>query len=101
MALEGDLELFRLPDILQVIAQQRNLTGANAVVGNAVAEEVLDEIHLVREQVAGVAGAVGVITAPVPEVAFVPGNLRGRAKPTVPVHVLLNLRRVRPISAAP
>ena len=74
-----------------VVLQQGDLAGANAVVGNAVAKQVLHEVHLVREQVAGVAGAVGIVTAPVPEVPFVPRNLRRRAEPAFPVHVLPDL----------
>src|ERR1019366_5313971 len=67
-----------------VVPKQRIQTGAGALVRNAVAEEVLDKIHLVRQQVAGVTGAVSVITPPVPEVAFVPGNPGGGSEPEIP-----------------
>src|SRR5208337_1712780 len=55
-----------------IVPEQRNQTGAGALIWNAVTEEVLDEIHLVRQQVAGVTGAVSVVTSPMPKVAFVP-----------------------------
>ena len=60
-----------------VVSKQRIQTGAGALVGNAVAQEVLDKIHFMRQQVAGVTGAVSVVTAPVPKVAFVPGDPGG------------------------
>ena len=43
---------------LAVIVQQRVQAAAIAVVRDAVAQDVLDEVHLVREQVARLAGAV-------------------------------------------
>ena len=54
---------------LAVVPQQRNQPGAGTPVRYAVTEKVLDKIHLVRQQVAGVTGAVGVVTPPVPKVA--------------------------------
>ena len=94
---DGAAELFELigrhPGIrhLAVILQQRVQAAAIAVVRDAMTQDVLDEIHLVREQVARLAGAVSPVTAPVPEVPLVPGNLRRRPEPEVPVHLLDHL----------
>ncbi|MFM1941625.1 MAG: hypothetical protein RI897_607 [Verrucomicrobiota bacterium] len=77
-----------------VVVEEADESGAGAGIGNTMAEEVLDEVHFMGEEVAGVAGAVGVVTAPVPEVAFIPGDGGGGAEPAGPVDGLLDFARV-------
>ena len=48
-------------------------------------------VHLVAEQIAGLACAVRIVTAPVPEVAFVELNLGCRAQPLGPVELFDDL----------